>query len=168
MFYCYVICFWVEWLIKHKNVTSLFVGWLGPPGISEDTDTSQVWINTLKCIWYWTVLCTTELWCVCMQFVTIKQINVQLVKESSDEQEALQALCYQQNPADPCAWFPEGKTQGKFYQAGILCKCWQTRVNYVVLWDIWLLASLEWPFTLFVGLAWGVSHVKQGGNHNGD
>lgn len=42
----------------------------------------------------------------------LQSLNLQLVKESSDEQEALQALCHQQTPTDPCAWLPEGETQG--------------------------------------------------------
>lgn len=33
----------------------------------------------------------------------LQSLNLQLVKESSDEQEALQALCHQQTPTDPCA-----------------------------------------------------------------
>lgn len=40
----------------------------------------------------------------------------QLVKEPSDKQEALQALCHQQNPTDPRAGLPEGQTEGKVHR----------------------------------------------------
>lgn len=42
----------------------------------------------------------------------LQSLNMQLVKESSDKQEALQTLCHQQTPTDPRARLPEAETQG--------------------------------------------------------
>lgn len=41
-------------------------------------------------------------------------ITLQLVEESSDKQEALQAVCHQQTATAACAGFPEGKAEGKW------------------------------------------------------
>lgn len=107
VFFISNLSFWKIYLLI--NLVSN-AGWPGPPGLSEDADPPQVEITCCHIMLNPALVCFLTEW-----------LNLQFVKESSDQQEALQALCHQQNPTDPCARLPEGKAKGKCRGARMVC-----------------------------------------------